>query len=141
MSACTCQPWRGYHGPTCPCQAAYAAHRPAEPTADEVAEAQALVAAGYVQVSRKYRRIFQLPAPGTALGVLDRVDPGKAAALRASAAQRLEAEARSVVWALQLGDSRELDPSAFEAFRRAVTDPEVAPPWPDPRPRPTSATS
>lgn len=122
MSTCICLPWRGYHRAECPCQAAYEGHRAelADLTEDEIAAGRALVADGWVQLSRKYRRVMQLPSQGTALSVLEGIDPGKVRLLRERMEHALECEARSTIWALHLGETRELDPRAFAAFRKAV---------------------
>lgn len=122
MSACICKPWLCYHLKACPCQAAYEANKPPEPTDDDMATARELVAAGFVQASRKYRRIFKLPEKGMALEQLEFMDPLKAKLLRDRAAQALEAEARAVIWALHIGEERELTPAEFVAFQRAAKE-------------------
>jgi len=71
---CTCHPGP-YRKPECPCQAAYLAHREAElerdTTTPEEAErhAEELVAAGYVQASRKYRMVAIDDADPLTLGI------------------------------------------------------------------------
>ena len=119
---CICKPWRGYHCAECPCQVAYEGRRAelADLTDDEIAAGRKLVDERFVQVSRKYRRIFQLPEQGAAFEILGRLDPEKAARMLEDAMRKLESEARSVLWALCMGETRELTPREFEAFRMAV---------------------
>jgi hypothetical protein len=121
---CVCKPWRGYHLPECPCQAAYERIREDEladdPLSDEEADAQgvAMVKEGWVQQSRKYRRVILVPAGTSAIAELERLDPERAAAVRERAAHFLETEARQSLW--HYGETRTLPLRQFEAFRKAA---------------------
>lgn len=121
---CICKPWQGYHLPECPCQAEYEANRArllGDVTPERREEAQryaaSLVADGYCQVSRKYRRVVRVHPQGNAWEELMRVAPQEAARLRPFVDEFMERTARNALW--HHGQKQELDLLTFEEFRKA----------------------
>lgn len=119
---CICRPWNGYHLDACPCQAAYQRSREAEleadPTSDEDAAAFAaqLVADGWVQQSRKYRRVIRVPYGVSAIEELERLNPAAAEQTRLAAAMFIENQARAQLY--RYAETRELSYKVFAAFRK-----------------------
>lgn len=94
-----------------------AAHKPVEPTPSEREEGEQLASAGWRQVSRQYRRIVHVPDAGSAWAELERVAPAEAERLRPIIAEFVERTARAALW--HCGETRELSPGTFAAFRAA----------------------
>lgn len=118
MSSCICKPWRGYHLDQCPCQAKYEEIKAeSQPSASNREEAVKLVAEGWLQTSRKYRQIVKVPLSDP-LAELERLDPERAAKVRASAEEYLRNQAIAALH--HYGEKRELTPALFEAFREEI---------------------
>jgi hypothetical protein len=126
MSQCICKPWKGYHLPACPCQSKYEELRRDEleacdlSDAEAKAEAEKLVQEGWRQQSRKYRRVVLIPSGSSSIAELERLDPEGAAAVRRSAEEFLEREARASL--RHYGETKELPLKVFEAFRKMVQE-------------------
>lgn len=119
---CICKPWKGFHLPECPCQAAYVKLRALEKLEYELSPddaellAKKLVREGWQQQSRKYRRLVRVSQASSAIAELERHDPELAADIRARAAHFLETEARQALW--RFAETQEVSPQVFEAFRK-----------------------
>ena len=93
-----------------------------KPRTDEQLRAQELVDLGYVQVSRKYRQVVCVGAPGHSYQTLKAVDPNKAREILRQAWENFKAELeRNSIHVLQSKrESLQLDEATFEEFRRLV---------------------